>query len=34
MIKFEEALDKTGKRLRDVSPNEAAELLREANQSS
>jgi hypothetical protein len=30
VVKFEEALDKTGKRLRDVSPEEAADLLREA----
>ena len=28
VVKFEEALDKTGKRLRDVSPEEAADLLR------
>ncbi|HEX4588845.1 MAG TPA: hypothetical protein VH120_02875 [Gemmataceae bacterium] len=30
VVKFEEALDKTGKRLRDVSPEEAADLLRKA----
>jgi hypothetical protein len=34
VVKFEEALDKTGKRLSDVSPGEAAELLREARRSS
>lgn len=31
VVKFEEALDKTGKRLRDVSPQEAVELFRDAN---
>jgi DNA-binding MurR/RpiR family transcriptional regulator len=30
VVKFEEALDKTGKRLRDVTPEEAADLLRQA----
>jgi hypothetical protein len=32
VVKFEEALDKTGKKLRDVTPHEAAELLRDAGQ--
>ena len=34
VVKFEEALDKSGKRLGDVSPQEAAELLREARRDS
>ncbi len=32
-IRFGEALDRRGKRLRDVSPDEAADLLRDAHQS-
>jgi hypothetical protein len=30
VVRFEEALDKRGKRLRDVSPEEAVDLLRDA----
>jgi len=30
-VKFGEALDKAGKRLKDVTPQEAAELLRDAH---
>ena len=30
-VKFGEALDKKGKKLKDVTPDEAADLLREAN---
>jgi hypothetical protein len=33
VVKFEEALDKSGKRLRDFSPEEAAELFRDSNPS-
>ena len=33
VVKFEEALDKTGKRLRDVSPQEAVELFRDAHRT-
>jgi hypothetical protein len=32
-VKFEEALDKTGKKLRDVSPQEAVELFRDAHRT-
>jgi hypothetical protein len=31
VVRFEEALDKQGKRLRDISPDEAADLLRDAD---
>jgi len=33
VVKFEEALEKAGKRLRDVSPSEAADLLRDAGEN-
>jgi hypothetical protein len=33
VVKFEEALDKTGKKLRDVSPQEAVELFRDAHRT-
>jgi hypothetical protein len=33
VVKFEEALDKSGKRLRDVSPQEAVELFRDAHRT-
>jgi exosome complex RNA-binding protein Rrp42 (RNase PH superfamily) len=33
VVRFEEALDKAGKRLGEVSPEEAADLLRDANRN-
>jgi hypothetical protein len=33
VVRFEEALDKRGKQLRDVSPEEAVDLLRDARRS-
>ncbi|HEY1380463.1 MAG TPA: hypothetical protein VGF55_26920 [Gemmataceae bacterium] len=33
VVRFEEALDKRGKRLRDVSPEEAVDLLRDAHRT-
>ena len=33
-VKFGEALDKKGKQLKDVSPQEAADLLRDANRQT